>query len=56
LAADPALKASFESKLANDPEFAKNPVARLEFFERRHASWDTRFEKYPVLRVATPLF
>lgn len=56
LAADPALKAAFEAKLANDPAFAKSPAARLEFFERRHASWDDRFEKYPVLRVATPLF
>lgn len=56
LAADPALKAAFDNKLATEPEFAKSPAARLEFFARRHASWDDRFEKYPVLRVASPLF
>lgn len=56
LAADPALKAAFEKKLADEPEFAKSPASRLEFFARRHASWDQNFEKYPVIRVDTPLY
>jgi len=52
LAADPQLAASFKNKLATDPEFAKNPRARLQFFARRHASWDERFNLYPVFRTA----
>ena len=51
LAADPALAARFRQKLADEPEFAKNPHARLEFFARRHASWDERLNLYPVMRV-----
>ncbi|WP_219133931.1 M14 family metallopeptidase [Janthinobacterium sp. UMAB-60] len=51
LAADPALAAQFRRKLADEPEFAKNPHARLEFFARRHASWDERLNLYPVMRV-----
>jgi hypothetical protein len=52
LAADPQLAAAFHKKLAEDPDFAKNPHARLEFFARRHSSWDERFNLYPVLRSA----
>jgi hypothetical protein len=51
LAADPALKAEFEAKLRDDEAFAKDPAARLQFFHRRHASWDERFDLYPVLRT-----
>jgi hypothetical protein len=51
LAADPALAAQFRQKLADEPEFAKNPRARLEFFARRHTSWDERLNLYPVMRV-----
>ena len=51
LAKDPALKARFEQKLKDDPEFAKNPGARLEFFARLHASWDQAYNVYPVLRL-----
>ncbi|OHV94099.1 peptidase M14 [Janthinobacterium lividum] len=51
LAADPALAAQFRQKLADEPEFARNPHARLEFFARRHASWDERLNLYPVMRV-----
>ena len=52
LAADPQLAASFKNKLAADPEFAKNPRARLQFFARRHASWDERLNLYPIYRTA----
>ncbi len=53
LAADPQLAETFKHKLESDPEFAKNPAARLQFFARRHASWDERFNLYPVLRIDT---
>ncbi|WP_316685304.1 hypothetical protein [Undibacterium sp. Jales W-56] len=52
LAADPALRAEFNQRIASDPAFAKNPAARLDFFARRHSSWDERFNLYPVLRTA----
>jgi hypothetical protein len=54
LAKDPQLKQEFERKLASEPEFAGSPSARLEFFYKRHPSWDTSFNLYPVVRVATP--
>jgi hypothetical protein len=48
---DPRLAAEFCSRCEHDAKFAASPVARLEFFLRRHASWDTRFNLYPVLRM-----
>jgi hypothetical protein len=53
LAKDPALKAAFEQRVKTDPVFAKDPQARLDFFHRRHASYDQRLRLYPVLRTAT---
>ncbi|MDC8760419.1 M14 family metallopeptidase [Janthinobacterium fluminis] len=52
LAADPALAAEFKRKLEGDAAFAASARARLEFFARRHASWDERFMLYPVMRSA----
>ncbi|MEA5125196.1 M14 family metallopeptidase [Xanthomonas floridensis] len=52
LARDAGLKAQFEQRLANDKTFAADPQARLEFFARRHSSWDERYQLYPVLRTA----
>jgi hypothetical protein len=52
LANDPAIKAEFERRLAEDAEFAASPRARLEFFYRRHSSWDERLNLYPVMRTA----
>jgi hypothetical protein len=51
LAKDPALQQEFEQRLAGDAQFAASPEARLEFFLRRHPSWDTRLNLYPVFRV-----
>ena len=45
-----ALRREFEKRL-EDPEFARNPAARLEFFYRRHSSWDERLNLYPVFRT-----
>ncbi|HWJ95900.1 MAG TPA: M14 family metallopeptidase [Telluria sp.] len=53
MAADPALAAEFRRKVETDDAFARNPHARLEFFARRHASWDERLNLYPVLRANT---
>ena len=53
LAKDPALKAAFDKRLAEDPEFATSPSARLDFFYRRHPAFDERFNLYPVYRTAT---
>ena len=51
MAADPALAAQFRKMVDTDPAFAKNGRARLEFFARRHASWDERYNLYPVMRT-----
>jgi len=48
---DPAVRAEFERRLREDTAFAQSPAARLEFFYRRHPSWDERYQLYPVLRV-----
>jgi zinc carboxypeptidase len=51
LARDPQCAAEFRRKLAQDPAFAADPAARLEFFNRRHESWDKRFNLYPIFRT-----
>lgn len=48
---DPKLAAEFQRKLATEPDFVKDPAARLAFFARRHSSWDEQFNLYPVFRV-----
>ena len=51
LAADPVLAAQFAARLRDDQAFTGNPAARLEFFARRHSSWDERYQLYPVYRT-----
>jgi hypothetical protein len=51
LSRDSQLAAEFRERVARDAEFAASPTARLEFFHRRHASWDSRFNLYPVFRT-----
>ncbi len=51
LARDPAVKAEFERKLAAEPAFAADPRARLEFFARRHPSWDDHQDRVPIVRT-----
>ncbi len=53
LAKDPALKAEFEKKLAEDKDFAGNSYARLSFFYDRSPYRDLRLGLYPVGRLAT---
>jgi hypothetical protein len=62
LASDPAMKAEFEAafpagsatpagaKAKEEPGDGKDP--RLEWFARRHPSWDKAYRLYPVLRAA----
>lgn len=53
MAADPALAAEFKRRIETDPDFARNPHARLDFFYQRHSSWDERFKLYPVYRTGS---
>jgi murein tripeptide amidase MpaA len=50
MAADPALKAAFEAKLAAEPEFAANGDARLQWFYERTPFYDDHYRLYPVAR------
>jgi len=47
---DPAVKKEFQSRLESDPAFANSPAARLDFFYRKHPSWDEQYNLYPVFR------
>lgn len=49
---DPAVAAEFNARLAADAKFARSPEARLEFFYRRHPSFDERLNLYPIYRTA----
>src|SRR5581483_1853857 len=51
MAAHPHLCEEFTHRLAQDPAFAADPTARLDFFLSRHSSRDDRFNLYPVFRV-----
>jgi murein tripeptide amidase MpaA len=49
---DPAVAREFARRLAEDPAFAGSPRARLDFFYRRHPSFDERLNLYPIYRTA----
>jgi len=55
MVARPAIAAEFLQRLASDPEFAKDPAARLDFFYRHHPSYDQRYNLYPIMRSAEVL-
>lgn len=48
LAADPKLKAEFEAMLADNPKFAADPTARLQWFYARTKFHDDRYLLYPI--------
>jgi hypothetical protein len=50
LAADPALRTEFETKLVSDTTFAASPRARLQFFYERSPWFDEEMNVYPVGR------
>ena len=50
LADDPALRAEFETRLAEDEEFAASPRQRLYWFYERSPLLDERWRVYPVAR------
>jgi hypothetical protein len=52
LAKDPSLRARLDADLAADPELARSPARRLDWFYRRHPSWDERVNLLPVYRTA----
>ncbi|MGH8176428.1 MAG: M14 family zinc carboxypeptidase [Steroidobacter sp.] len=51
LDSDASLAGEFKRRLETDLTFANDPQARREFFHWRHASWDQRFNLYPVYRL-----
>lgn len=51
LATDPGLAAAFEAKLAAEPDFAQDPMARLHWFYLRSPYRDERHMLYPIGRV-----
>jgi len=51
LARDATLRAEFVRRLATDPDFARDPAARLRFIHQHHPSWDERLDLYPIYRV-----
>ncbi|KRG42797.1 peptidase M14 [Stenotrophomonas pictorum JCM 9942] len=56
LDADPELRSEFERRLRDEPAFAADPAARLDFFYRRHSAWDERYQLYPVMRSDVSAF
>jgi len=55
LAADPSLRTRFDAALAADPELAKSPARRLQWFYKRHPAWDERVNLLPIYRTASDL-
>jgi hypothetical protein len=47
---DPKVREEFLKRL-EDPAFASDPEKRLDFFYRKHPSFDAQMNVYPVLRV-----
>ena len=48
---DPKLAAEFQARLKSDPEFARDPSARLDFFYRRSRWADPEQNLIPVARA-----
>ena len=50
---DSAVKAAFDARLQSDEAFRKDPEARLDFFYRRHPSFDAVSNVLPVYRLSS---
>ena len=46
-----ARRAQFDAAIAADPELAKSPEKRLDWFYRHHPAWDERVNLLPVYRT-----
>jgi hypothetical protein len=46
---DPKIKTEFNERL-KDQSFANDPGKRYEFFYKKHPSWDTKLDMYPLYR------
>ncbi|MFC2113863.1 M14 family metallopeptidase [Bacteroidota bacterium] len=51
---DPALKAEFELKKKDNPDFANNQWEILNWFYSKTPYWDNRINAYPVGRILSP--
>lgn len=47
---DKNIEAEFNEKLKDD-SFAKDPNKRFRFFYQKHSSWDTRYNRYPIMKL-----
>ena len=55
LGRDRELAKEFNERLSADSTFAGDPGARLEFFLRRHESWDEHYNLCPIYRTREQL-
>jgi hypothetical protein len=51
LAKDPKLRERFDAAVARDPELAKSPQKKLQWFYKQHPAWDERVNLVPVYRL-----
>jgi hypothetical protein len=52
IAENPSLKTEFEKRKKDDPEFAKDQYAQLQWFFERSPYWDSKKDVYPVGRIS----
>ncbi len=48
---NPEVAEEFKKKLDSDPKFKSDPSMRLDFFYKKHPSWDDRINLYPIRRT-----
>lgn len=53
LEGNPTLRTELDAWIAADPKRAASPQARLDFFYRRHPSWDGQKDRLPIVRTDT---
>jgi hypothetical protein len=51
LARDPKLRERYDAALLADPELAKHPHKKLQWFYKQHPAWDERVNLLPVYRL-----
>ena len=48
---NPAIKAEFEAKKAEDPQFSENWYAQLDWIHKKSPNYEKAHLRYPVIRV-----